>query len=215
MIVAAHQTMLAPQGAPPPYDAEVEYLSSDGSQYVDTGVAPNLPCALTYKAGVSFTNTTTRKIMGLQGGMYFGVVNGKYQAAQGGTASVAATVSPNVFYDFGITFNKTDTNFSATTPPSRIDWSLDNMFGTANEAVYYFLPSTATIWLFVANDATALRGASSIKYFQIERNGVLLRDFIPVRVGSGSSAVGYLYDRVSGELFGNAGTGSFVIGPDK
>lgn len=209
MIVAAHQTMMGPPALP--YDAEVEYLSSDGSQYVDTGVAPNLPCALTYKAGVSFPNTTTRKIMGLQGGMYFGVVNGKYQAAQGGTASTGATVSPNVFYDFGITFNKTDTNFSHTTPASRIDWSLDNMSGTANEAVYYFLPSTATIWLFVANDATTLRGASSIKYFQIERNGVLLRDFIPVRVGS----VGYLFDRVSGTIFGNAGTGAFTIGPDK
>ena len=47
-------------------------------------------------------------------------------------------------------------------------------------------------------------------------NGItLVRDFIPVRVGSGSSAVGYLYDRVSGELFGNAGTGEFLIGPDK
>lgn len=31
----------------------------------------------------------------------------------------------------------------------------------------------------------------------------------------GANAVGYMYDRVSGELFGNAGTGAFVIGPDK
>ena len=27
--------------------------------------------------------------------------------------------------------------------------------------------------------------------------------------------VGYLYDRVSGSLFGNAGTGDFVVCPDK
>ena len=38
-----------------------------------------------------------------------------------------------------------------------------------------------------------------------------IRDFIPVRVGS----TGYLYDKVSGQLFGNAGTGDFVLGPDK
>ena len=38
-----------------------------------------------------------------------------------------------------------------------------------------------------------------------------VRDLVPVRVGQ----VGYLFDRVSGELFGNAGTGAFVVGPDK
>lgn len=36
-------------------------------------------------------------------------------------------------------------------------------------------------------------------------------DLIPVRKGS----TGYLYDRVSGRLYGNAGTGSFILGPDK
>jgi hypothetical protein len=38
----------------------------------------------------------------------------------------------------------------------------------------------------------------------------LMADFIPVRVGD----VGYMYDRVSGQLFGNAGTGEFVLGTD-
>jgi len=42
-------------------------------------------------------------------------------------------------------------------------------------------------------------------------NDVLLRDYIPVRVGQ----TGYLYDMISGRLFGNAGTGDFVLGPDK
>ena len=41
--------------------------------------------------------------------------------------------------------------------------------------------------------------------------GVSIFDFIPVRVGS----IGYMYDRVSGQLFGNSGTGAFIIGPDK
>ena len=48
-----------------------------------------------------------------------------------------------------------------------------------------------------------------IYYCQII-DGVLVRDFIPVRVGQ----VGYMYDRVSGQLFGNAGTGAFIVGPD-
>ena len=42
-------------------------------------------------------------------------------------------------------------------------------------------------------------------------NHVSIFDFIPVRVGD----IGYLYDRMSGQLFGNQGTGAFIIGPDK
>jgi hypothetical protein len=44
----------------------------------------------------------------------------------------------------------------------------------------------------------------------ILKNGTIVRDFIPVRKGD----VGYMYDRVSGQLFGNAGTGAFVLGSD-
>ena len=40
--------------------------------------------------------------------------------------------------------------------------------------------------------------------------GVLVRDFIPVRKGN----IGFLYDKVSRTLFGNSGTGAFVLGPD-
>lgn len=49
-----------------------------------------------------------------------------------------------------------------------------------------------------------------IYYMKIYENSVLIRDFIPVR----KDGIGYMYDRVSGQLFGNAGTGSFILGPD-
>ena len=38
----------------------------------------------------------------------------------------------------------------------------------------------------------------------------VVRDMIPVRKGN----IGYMYDKVSGQLFGNSGTGSFTLGPD-
>ena len=47
----------------------------------------------------------------------------------------------------------------------------------------------------------------SVKFWQA---GVLVRDFVPVRSGS----AGGLLDRVTHTLFGNAGSGSFVCGPD-
>ena len=46
--------------------------------------------------------------------------------------------------------------------------------------------------------------------FTIYNNDLIVNDFIPVRVGN----VGYMYDKISGQLFGNAGTGEFILGPD-
>jgi hypothetical protein len=50
--------------------------------------------------------------------------------------------------------------------------------------------------------------AMKIYYFKIYEGSVLMMDLIPVRVGQ----VGYMYDRVSGQLFGNSGTGNFTLG---
>lgn len=47
-------------------------------------------------------------------------------------------------------------------------------------------------------------------YFKMWDDGVLKLDLIPVRVGN----VGYMYDRVTGNLYGNSGSGNFIIGPD-
>ena len=44
----------------------------------------------------------------------------------------------------------------------------------------------------------------------VRRSGNVIHDFIPVRIGT----TGYMYDTISGELFGNAGTGDFTLGPD-
>lgn len=62
------------------------------------------------------------------------------------------------------------------------------------------------------NTTVRIFSKSRQRLYNVEllRNGVKLRDLIPVRVGE----VGYMYDQVSGELFGNAGSGSFILGPD-
>jgi hypothetical protein len=50
-----------------------------------------------------------------------------------------------------------------------------------------------------------------LKYLKIYENNILVQDLVPVRKGN----VGYMYDMVSGKIFENAGTGSFILGPDK
>ena len=198
-----------------PYDAEVEYIESTGTQYIDTGFAPSFPSLLEYKARVRYPNTTTRQIMGLQGGMYFGVVNGKFQPSLGGSDVVNASVFANVEYDLGVVFHLST---PSTSVKSQIDWAVDDTSGTTSSFLYNFKPVDATVWLFWANDANTLRGASTIYSFQILVNGVLVRDFVPVRVGTEYC----LYDRANptggdnGDgLYHNKGTGVFLGGVDK
>lgn len=65
------------------------------------------------------------------------------------------------------------------------------------------------IYIFGSPDTVECSHAD-FYYFKLLRNNVLIFDGIPVRVGT----VGYMYDRVSGQLFGNDGTGAFTLGPD-
>ena len=72
-------------------------------------------------------------------------------------------------------------------------------------------PGEATVTLG-SKDTSGVKPTYGKWYSAKIYNGdVLVRDFIPVRIGR----TGYLYDRVSDALFGNAGTGAFLLGPDK
>ena len=76
-----------------------------------------------------------------------------------------------------------------------------------------------TIYLFVLND----NGSASLRdsHFKISRfkvsNALQERvDFISVRFTNElGQSEGAMYDKVSGQLFRNQGTGAFTIGPDK
>lgn len=65
--------------------------------------------------------------------------------------------------------------------------------------------------IFKANGINAL---SSVRVYALQwrRNSDLLFDLVPVR----NNGVGYLYDKISGQKFGNAsGSGAFTYGNDK
>ena len=45
--------------------------------------------------------------------------------------------------------------------------------------------------------------------FIYDKNNEKILDLIPVRIGT----TGYMYDKVSRKLFGNSGTGNFILPP--
>lgn len=75
------------------------------------------------------------------------------------------------------------------------------------------------IYLFTASDSrynggpnTAETSIIQMRSFQIfSDSGQLLFDSIPVV----KENEGFMYDRISGQLFGNEGPGEFIIGPQK
>lgn len=63
----------------------------------------------------------------------------------------------------------------------------------------------------ISNYVVDSTSKAKLYYCKINVNSNLVRDLIPVRIGN----VGYMYDKVSGKLFENQGTGNFILGPDK
>ena len=183
-----------------PYDAEVEYLESSGTQYIDTGI-----CA---------TNTT-RAELGLR------IIRIIIRTGIFGTFE-----APKSFYIYNSSEGYLQTGFGQYTAQGYngnntqyFDILFDNFSVYRNGVkIISFTPmvftNTVSLVLFSMNRAnsTLYSGCPiELYYCKLFKDDILVRDFIPVRVGT----TGYMYDKVSGQLFGNAGTGDFILGPDK
>ena len=183
-----------------PYDAEVEFLESTGTQYIDVD-ASKVATASRYVCYGQYMVSSNQAMMWSHGyrgirsyGGYIGFVTGKY-----------ATTNTTVIYDTGciIDFDAVSLKGILTSPSGT---ELANVTIGSSSA-------SGGLRIFAASEtATGYLASQSRLYFirVYDAAGNILFDYIPVRKGT----VGYLYDRVSGKLFGNAGTGDFVLGPD-
>ena len=185
-----------------PYDAEVKYLESTGTQYISTMLIP------------------TRVHVGLKpigeakpphSSAYFGV-NNNGSRTTGLFSETKDTLE-------AINYNRNIVEFSALWGEFHsvcFDRDTVSVDGETKALVTDFSRTDNAIKSFGLFDFpqrnTDSNPKSAISYCKMwDREDNLMADFIPVRVGD----VGYMYDRVSGQLFGNAGTGAFVIAPDK
>lgn len=172
-----------------PYDAEVEYLESTGTQYI------NIPITLEtsdriYCDFVPRASSANGAIFCSSWGNYGNLLR--------------RDRSSNLIL-FGSSINVTLGSYIAG---SEYSFAYGNGSGTLNGSTI-----TSTSLSVVANTSVTLfaapngyNGMCAIKRFGVDGKC----DYIPVRRGT----VGYMYDRVSGKLFGNSGTGDFVLGPD-
>ena len=195
-----------------PYDAEVEYLESTGTQWIDTGLICDQNTDIVFSGRTRTVTTSTAFFFGTR-------VAFRERAFSACLAYDATTTLIRTQVGFG-SFNgqnylpriPSDSDFVISN--SGTTWSLTVGGQTTQVAATtsaFTTPTTALLFRMSNNGTPDDRSFSGAIYsVKLYQSGVLVRDFIPVRKGD----VGYLYDRVSGRLFGNDGTGDFVLGPD-
>lgn len=182
-----------------PYDAEIEYLQNTGTQYIDTGLTLSSGTTkITTKFKIVFTSIPSGSRM-----ICLSTPNSGIQVYTSGGNKIFnqgayEIVSANTLYT--VTTNTTSTNRNIT------------VNGNTNGVNFNrSVTDGAAIDCCGSRNTNILPAYAKYYYFKIYRNDVPVRDYIPVRVGQ----VGYMYDRVSGTLFGNSGSDSFILGPDK
>ena len=184
-----------------PYDAEVEWLLGNGG-FIDTGIVPDDNTGIK----VAFERVNSD-----------GLVCGVFDR----NVSRAVTISSN-YNNVGAYWDRYVQ--SPTTPMAKgvAELNFDNsrLFvvtpdgGSSVETALGTLSAqfSQPLGLFGTyyEDGTHSSWTDKISASQVTQGHDLVLDLIPVR----KNGVGYMYDRVSGQLFGNNGTSDFVVGPD-
>jgi hypothetical protein len=193
-----------------PYDAEVEYLESTGTQYINLGKALN---SATDVIEIEFCMTEELaggyKLFGARSGASsknFSLITSNpniicidLQNASYSTYRVTYTYEVGVYYTVHMERTLRSASVDGVVIASKTNSS--QSFTTAAAAYLFSFNQSGNTWSY---------GHCRIKSFTWKRSGADYMDLVPVRVGQ----VGYMYDKVSGNLLGNAGTGNFLFGND-
>ena len=186
-----------------PYDSEVEYLQSDGYEYIDTG--------LTLASGTTKVEIVINVVFNAL--RYNN--NSLYLVCSQPNAGVQIYTNSGNIYNQGATKSiTTNTNYTIDCVTTATSRSIKINDGTA-AAQSFSRSITDNSPLYIIGIPTQVvnkrNSYAKHKSYKIYINDVLVRDYVPVR----KSGVGYLYDKVSGTLFGNAAeSGAFTYGND-
>ena len=193
-----------------PYDAEIEYLESSGTQWIDTGIIPD--SRTSFFLQVMLVNTANT--------IYFFETRPLSSSLKSSLGVLAFPSDFQYRYDSNLS-SDSYLNFFPPTPIKDVLYTIE----TNRNEIYLNGEKKLTcrvvnfncnlpLCLFAQRTDNGITAMSKFKLYAFklfDADNILLIDLIPVRVGN----VGYMYDKVSGTLFGNAGTGNFILGADK
>ena len=214
MLLGARQ-FFARRGAPTPplpYDAEVEYLESTGTQWIDTGIKiDDNDYVLTSEfqltrapvnAWCTYFGTYTSEAAASTRVINFGTTAGQFYCGYRRQSNSQA--GPSNLGGDSYSKLKFILEYCRVRIFSGDTLLRDTALNAPNGQV-----DTSTCKMMTSTYARMFS-------MQISHDGDMVIDMIPVRFTNElGQSEGAMYDRVSGALFRNAGTGAFTIGPDK
>lgn len=192
---------------------EVEWIGSDGNQYINTDFIPNTDTKAEIRCSYNATSSGSHSMMGaISSGStsYFGI-----------PAQVGASI---VFYYNGFTYlgnnvlsaNDIITASLETTSTNATAYALNENTQWTNTLVKNgTLTLTKPLYLFCYNNngnGVGEKSNGKIYYFKATKDGQQARDMIPC-YRKADQVIG-MYDTISQTFFTNSGSGTFTKGND-
>ena len=193
---------------PLPYDAEIEYLQSTNSQYIDTGYVPTLNTKAVVDFEVAASSVSNK--------------NGFFGSRKDLLRFSCTSFTNGSKFAFAMTYNSWPSTTFAINANTRYMCSAENGKYSLNGTEYTTpvlgsFSTTENFLLFIVKTSTNQLVFNTLNYTaqrvyscKIYESGVLRKDLIPVRVGT----TGYMFDRITHTLYGNVGKGDFILGND-
>ena len=216
MMLGARTAAWAKSGEPLPFDAEVAWLQSDGYSFFDTKIIGSSEVSIDLNFLLKVGNNTSQNCI------FFGSrkENGVLQyvllsSHKNGSGVWGFGTDPSGRYRYGWldpTYDFERFNFNNTAKHNVMVVNGTKEIVAKNSSSKFNNSQNLYICAWNSNGSKKFANPDRCRFCggKIYLSGELVRDYKTVRVGN----VGCLFDRVSKQIFPNAGTGAFIIGPD-
>ena len=202
-----------------PYDAEIEYLQSSGTQYIDTGIIQR-GRNMEFVLDVQWTGNDVQQFES-----FFAYMAPNAITPRCGIHKYVSTwmFGTNVTRSTSVVLNGNRHRIQLIGIPAEnkdilyIDGAMVDEVSTTAE---HLADNLITFFLGARNRGGSVDNPASARFYGLNfkkfadaGHTTITQEWnlIPVRIGQ----VGYMYDTVSGDLLGNCGSGSFILGNDK
>lgn len=184
---------------------QLNYIQSTGTQYIDTGVSTPEGCRVQCKVAYTSLSSTLAVVFGSHDAAppyyrnFLAATSSTWELGAYGTA------------DFGSPTVNTEYEIDANTKSGEIGCSVNGNTYTVDQSIAPSAQRSAlSVYLFALHYADGLFPAKmKAWWYKVYVGGTLVRNFVPCK--NPSNEIG-LYDLVTKEFYGNAGTGTFIGG---
>lgn len=190
---------------------QVQWIQGTGTQYVNTGLkfGPGVKITCRFALTEVVENELNYVFWATQNRQGCGIYltkQGKWTVASTGYSTIDGVMPDTEWHEIEI-YCQPGNQYV------KLDGAWLHVGAVASPTTFTIAP----VYLMWTGSSSAVPGRCKIATFRAEaiESGVALIELVPFALGlADGSDVGYMFDMVSGEVFGNVGTGTFAVGPD-